>query len=95
MSNQDPEEAQKHYNAYTRTEIQALESELKSWFIERRLDMERNLGLHKHLVENNNFSGVNVKNMREGLPLTHRVLWRDLVEGKPKLESELSSDAKI
>ncbi|CRG96818.1 conserved Plasmodium protein, unknown function [Plasmodium gallinaceum] len=73
-----------------KNEINILESELKNWFIKRRLNMELNYSLKK-LFDNYNFVGLSINN---NINLKDKMLWYDIVNGKPELEDNLSIDAK-
>eukprot|EP00435_Cladocopium_sp_Y103_P030609 s2896_g7.t1 len=69
-------------------------SDLQSWndwFLQRRFAMERNMAMKKALDENN-FSGLSMAN--PNIPDAQKVMWSDLVQGKPELEDSLSSNAK-
>lgn len=68
-----------------------MDNELKSWWIQRRLAMERNLAI-KNQLNANNFSGFAMNN--PDLPDTEKALWGDLVKGKPHLNSLDSADAR-
>nr|AET50780.1 hypothetical protein [Eimeria tenella] len=72
-------------------ELQALEKELKDWFLERKVALERHRALHA-LLRRHNFVGLSV-NCKD-LPDAQRALWTDLVTGEPKLEDALSVDAR-
>merc|ERR1712232_1105920 len=76
---------------YTKKEIGFIESELKDWFLTRRFGMERNIALKKALDEKN-FTGLAMAN--PDVPDAQKVLWSDLVQGKPELEDSLSNNAK-
>merc|ERR1712039_1011439 len=52
---------------------------------------ERNMALKKTLDEHN-FTGLSMANA--SVPDSQKVLWSDLVQGKPELEDALSSNAK-
>lgn len=80
-----------HYNEYTKMEISSIDTELKDWFLTRRVNMERNLSIKKALDESN-FSGLT--HYAPGIPTNEKVLWRDLTQGKPKLEESLSANAR-
>ncbi|CAD7937057.1 unnamed protein product [Amoebophrya sp. A120] len=83
---------QDQYDAYTKLELDGLSGELKDWFLSRRIEMERGLSIKKALDEKN-FTGLSLNN--SALPPTQRVIWGDLVFGKPVLESGLSQSAKV
>eukprot|EP00913_Durusdinium_trenchii_P010250 g9611.t1 len=53
--------------------------------------MERNMSMKKALDENN-FTGLSMAN--PSIPDAQKVMWSDLVQGKPELEDSLSSNAK-
>merc|ERR1712083_132663 len=72
-------------------EVQFIETELKDWFLSRRFAMERNMALKKEL-DDNNFTGLSMANTN--VPDAQKVMWSDLVQGKPELEDSLSSNAK-
>eukprot|EP00392_Amoebophrya_sp_AT5.2_P011041 g11116.t1 len=80
------------YDAYTTVEVAGLESELKDWFLSRRVEMERALTVKKALDEKN-FTGLSLNNA--SLPSTQRVIWGDLVCGKPTLDKGLSENARV
>ncbi|CAG9480647.1 conserved Plasmodium protein, unknown function [Plasmodium vivax] len=71
-------------------EIAAIEKEIKSWFIKRRLNMELNYSLH-NLFTNYNIVGLSIN---KKIDLKEKMLWHDIVNGKPTLEDTLSLDAK-
>eukprot|EP00927_Polykrikos_kofoidii_P023128 TRINITY_DN2139_c0_g1_i2.p1 TRINITY_DN2139_c0_g1~~TRINITY_DN2139_c0_g1_i2.p1 ORF type:complete len:190 (+),score=35.21 TRINITY_DN2139_c0_g1_i2:73-642(+) len=79
------------YNEYTTKEICFIETELKDWFLTRRFSMERNMALKKTL-DDNNFTGLSIANA--DVPVAQKVMWNDLVQGKPELEETLSTNAK-
>merc|ERR1712014_415652 len=60
-------------------------------FLQRRFAMERNMAIKKALDENN-FTGLSMANA--DVPDAQKVLWNDLVQGKPELEDSLSTNAK-
>merc|ERR1711948_124201 len=53
--------------------------------------MERNMALKKTL-DDNNFTGLSMAN--GSVPDAQKVMWSDLVQGKPELEDSLSTNAK-
>merc|ERR1711865_165762 len=79
------------YEEYSKKEISFIETELKDWFLQRRFGMERNMAIKKAL-DDNNFSGLS--NANPEVDPAQKVLWSDLVHGKPELENSLSSNAK-
>jgi len=79
------------YEEYSKKEIQFIEGELKDWFLSRRFAMERNMALKKTL-DANNFTGLSMSN--PDVPDAQKVLWSDLVKGKPELDDTLSTNAK-
>merc|ERR1719367_2410323 len=79
------------YEEYSKKEIGFLEIELKDWFLSRRFAMERNMALKKAL-DAGNFTGLSMANAE--LPAAQKVLWSDLVQGRPELEDSLSTNAK-
>merc|ERR1712151_585129 len=83
--------AAERYQEYSKKEISFIETELKDWFLQRRFAMERNMGIKKALDENN-FTGLSLANAE--VPDAQKVLWSDLVQGKPELEGSLSTNAK-
>merc|ERR1712176_607527 len=60
-------------------------------FLQRRFAMERNMAIKKALDENN-FMGLSMANA--DVPDAQKVLWNDLVQGKPELDDALSTNAK-
>lgn len=73
-----------------RNEINLLEKELKDWFIKRRLNMELNYSL-KQLFDNYNFVGLSINN---NINVKDKMLWYDIVNGKPEIDDNLSLDAR-
>ncbi|KYO00253.1 hypothetical protein PGSY75_0927100 [Plasmodium gaboni] len=73
-----------------KSEINSIENELKNWFLKRRLNMEINYSLKK-LFDSYNFVGLSINN---NINLKDKMLWYDIVNGKPELEDTLSMDAK-
>ncbi|VWU52160.1 conserved protein, unknown function [Hepatocystis sp. ex Piliocolobus tephrosceles] len=73
-----------------KNELRTIENELKNWFIKRRLNMEINYSLSK-LFDNYNFVGLSIN---RNINPKDKMLWYDLVNGKPELEDTLSLDAK-
>ncbi|EUD68093.1 hypothetical protein C922_01705 [Plasmodium inui San Antonio 1] len=71
-------------------EVTALEKEIKNWFIKRRLNMELNYSLH-NLFSNYNIVGLSIN---KNIDVKEKMLWHDIVNGKPTLEDTLSLDAK-
>mmetsp|Transcript_8200 Transcript_8200/g.19616 ORF Transcript_8200/g.19616 Transcript_8200/m.19616 type:complete len:186 (+) Transcript_8200:61-618(+) len=83
--------ATQKYEEYARQEIAFLENELKNWFMQRKIAMERNIAIRKTL-QVNNFSGL--ESYAEGIPDAQKVMWTQLVNGKPTLENSLGVDAR-
>jgi hypothetical protein len=85
------EQTKEKFTAYAQAELAGIESALKEWFLTRRFRLERALAMKKELDENN-FTGLSINNP----DLAHKdaVMWRDLVIGKPSIESQLSVDAQ-
>eukprot|EP00928_Gymnodinium_smaydae_P096062 TRINITY_DN83_c0_g2_i1.p2 TRINITY_DN83_c0_g2~~TRINITY_DN83_c0_g2_i1.p2 ORF type:complete len:191 (+),score=62.00 TRINITY_DN83_c0_g2_i1:81-653(+) len=79
------------YEEYGKKEIAFIETELKDWFLQRRFAMERNMAVKKAL-DDNNFTGLSMANAN--VPDAQKVMWSDLVQGKPELEDSLSANAK-
>merc|ERR1719460_363941 len=79
------------YEEYSKKEIEFIETELKDWFLQRRFGMERNMAI-KSALDENNFSGLS--NANPEVDPAQKVLWNDLLQGKPELEDSLSSNAK-
>lgn len=79
------------YDEYSKKEVEFIEGELKDWFLQRRFAMERNLAL-KHALDDSNFSGLSQANA--SVPDAQKVLWSDLVQGRPEIEDSLSSNAR-
>eukprot|EP00933_Yihiella_yeosuensis_P025251 TRINITY_DN19603_c0_g1_i1.p1 TRINITY_DN19603_c0_g1~~TRINITY_DN19603_c0_g1_i1.p1 ORF type:complete len:190 (+),score=50.48 TRINITY_DN19603_c0_g1_i1:67-636(+) len=79
------------FGEYSKKEVQFIESELKEWFLQRRFAMERNMAL-KQTLDSNNFTGLSLANA--DVPAAQKVMWSDLVQGKPELEDSLSTNAK-
>merc|ERR1712224_152449 len=79
------------YEEYSKKEIQFIETELKDWFLQRRFGMERNMAI-KAALDENNFSGLS--NANPHTDPAQKVLWSDLVQGRPELEDSLSTNAK-
>lgn len=79
------------YDEYSRKEIEFIEGELKDWFLQRRFAMERNMALKKTL-DDANFTGLSMTNAN--VPNAQKVLWSDLVQGRPELEDALSTNAR-
>ncbi|CAD2103170.1 hypothetical protein YYG_02809 [Plasmodium vinckei petteri] len=73
-----------------KSEIRSIENELKNWFIKRRLNMELNYSLKK-LFDNYNFVGLSIN---RNIDMKDKMMWYDMVNGKPELEDTLSIDAK-
>ena len=64
---------------------------MKEWFITRRFRLERALAIKKQL-DDHNFTGISLNN---DLPPREAAMWRDLVIGRPIVESKLlSTDAQ-
>ncbi|CAK0857405.1 unnamed protein product [Prorocentrum cordatum] len=53
--------------------------------------MERNVAIKK-VLDDNNFTGLSINNA--STPDEKKVMWSDLVQGKPELEDSLSTNAK-
>mmetsp|Transcript_85246 Transcript_85246/g.153532 ORF Transcript_85246/g.153532 Transcript_85246/m.153532 type:complete len:188 (-) Transcript_85246:110-673(-) len=79
------------YEEYSKKEISFIETELKDWFLQRRFAAERNLAVKKTL-DDHNFTGLSIAN--SSVPDAQKVMWSDLVQGKPELEDSLSSNGK-
>mmetsp|Transcript_78895 Transcript_78895/g.142299 ORF Transcript_78895/g.142299 Transcript_78895/m.142299 type:complete len:190 (+) Transcript_78895:74-643(+) len=80
------------YDEYSKKEIQFVETELKDWFLQRRFSMERSMALKK-TFDDNNFTGLSMSNF--SLPDAQKVMWSDIVQGKPEVEDALSNNAKL
>jgi len=87
----DPLSAGNRYEEYVKGEISGMDAELKSWWIGRRLAMERNLAI-KNQLQTNNFTGFSMNT--PDLPDTEKVLWGDLVTGKPNFSGLDSADGR-
>eukprot|EP00922_Rhytidocystis_sp_ex-Travisia-forbesii_P052419 GHVS01077749.1.p1 GENE.GHVS01077749.1~~GHVS01077749.1.p1 ORF type:complete len:230 (+),score=42.56 GHVS01077749.1:260-949(+) len=72
-------------------ELQSLEAELKDWFISRRVKLERAVSIKKALDESN-FSGLSINN--DSSDDAQRVMWQEIVNGKPDLDDKLGLDAR-
>ena len=83
--------ASEKFHEYTTKEVAFIETELKDWFLTRRFSMERNMAVKKTLDENN-FTGLSIANA--DVPAAEKIMWSDLVQGKPELEETLSTNAK-
>ncbi|KAF4729732.1 hypothetical protein FOZ62_011421, partial [Perkinsus olseni] len=91
-SNHVPSQNEK-YQAYVTSELNGIERDLKEWFLTRRFRMERALAIKKEL-DDNNFTGLS-NNAPEDIPVPEKVMWSDIVAGRPSLGGEeLSVDAK-
>jgi len=90
MSNDNT--AREKFAAYAKAELAGIETALKEWFITRRFRLERALAIKQKLDENN-FTGLSMTNIAS-LPPREASMWRDLVIGKPSVESSLSEDTK-
>ncbi len=71
-------------------EISSIESALEDWFIDRKFRMERSAHIHS-ILQQNGF---------RGLSSTHgstkeQIMWNDIVNGKPHIDSTLSADAQL
>eukprot|EP00928_Gymnodinium_smaydae_P072456 TRINITY_DN55807_c0_g1_i1.p1 TRINITY_DN55807_c0_g1~~TRINITY_DN55807_c0_g1_i1.p1 ORF type:complete len:187 (-),score=50.73 TRINITY_DN55807_c0_g1_i1:146-706(-) len=86
-----PPSANDRYEQYTKKEVAFIETELKDWFLQRRFAMERNMAL-KATLDEQNFTGLSMANA--SVPDAQKVLWSDLVQGRPELEDNLSANAK-
>mmetsp|Transcript_16888 Transcript_16888/g.44656 ORF Transcript_16888/g.44656 Transcript_16888/m.44656 type:complete len:190 (-) Transcript_16888:158-727(-) len=80
------------YEEYSKKEVQFIEAELKDWFLGRKFSMERNMAIKKAL-DVGNFTGLSMANA--DVPDAQKVVWNDLVQGKPELEDSLSANAKL
>lgn len=76
--------------AALKAELSSVEYQLEDWFIERKFRLERAVAIKK-ILDKNNFVGVS----QSGPHCLQTALWKDLVTGKPSIEPELSSDAKL
>jgi hypothetical protein len=85
------DQTKEKFTAYAKAELEGIESALKEWFLSRRFRLERALSIKKEL-DDNNFTGLSINN--SNLSQKDGVMWRDLVIGKPSIESSLSSDAQ-
>lgn len=74
-----------------RAEIAMIDSRLKQWFLFRRVQAERALSIKK-LLDDNNFVGLSCNN--KDIADTDKVLWNDIVKGRPELEDSLSINAR-
>ncbi|EPR62889.1 putative myosin heavy chain [Toxoplasma gondii GT1] len=77
--------------ASLKLELQNIERELKDWWMSRKILRDRNIGLF-NLLQHHNFAGLSVNNAK--LSDSQRVMWTDLVQGKPDVEDKLSVDAR-
>lgn len=77
-------------NERLRAEIWQIEQRLKTWFINRRVSMERNISLRK-VFWRYNMVGLS---MNGSTPEPGRSMWEDIVTGKPDVEDSLSMDGR-
>jgi hypothetical protein len=84
--------AQDKYQVHARQELASVESQLKDWFLTRRVAMERNIGI-KEQLDASNMTGLSM-NPASAVPTEKMALWSDLVRGTPELEDSLSTNAK-
>lgn len=77
--------------ANIRLELQSIERELKDWWMSRKILRDRNIGLF-NLLQHHNFVGLSINNAK--MSDSQRVMWTELVQGKPDLEDSLSVDAR-
>ncbi|KAK2197542.1 hypothetical protein BdWA1_000544 [Babesia duncani] len=75
----------------TVSELSSIEARLKNWFLFRRVQAERSMSIKK-LLDEENFLGLGCNN--EKVPLKDRILWNDIINGRPKLEDSLSVNAR-
>mmetsp|Transcript_17972 Transcript_17972/g.40274 ORF Transcript_17972/g.40274 Transcript_17972/m.40274 type:complete len:190 (-) Transcript_17972:81-650(-) len=80
------------YAEYADKELSFIEGELKDWFLQRRFAMERSMTIKKAL-DKENFTGLSMAN--PAVPDAQKVMWSDLVKGRPELEDSLSTNAKL
>jgi hypothetical protein len=85
------ESTQQKFTAYAQAELAGIEQSLKEWFLTRRFRLERAFAIKKQLDENN-FTGLSINN--PNLAPKEAAMWRDLVIGRPGVESLLSPDAQ-
>ena len=83
--------AQDKYQVHARMELEGVESQLKDWFLTRRVAMERNIGI-KEQLDASNMTGLSMNN--SAVPKEKMALWHDLTRGTPDLEDSLSTNAK-
>ncbi|GFE55758.1 myosin heavy chain, putative [Babesia ovis] len=74
-----------------RSEIASIDSRLKQWFLFRRVQAERAMSIKK-LMDDNNFVGLACNN--NNIDVVDRVMWSDIVKGRPELEDTLSVNAR-
>ncbi|ORM40511.1 uncharacterized protein BXIN_2140 [Babesia sp. Xinjiang] len=74
-----------------RSEIASIDSRLKQWFLFRRVQAERAMSIKK-LLDDNNFLGLACNN--DTPDVVDRVMWSDIVKGRPELEDTLSVNAR-
>ncbi|PFH33209.1 putative myosin heavy chain [Besnoitia besnoiti] len=72
-------------------ELQSIERELKDWWTTRKILRDRNIGMF-NLFRHHNFVGFSINNAQ--ISDGERVMWTELVNGKPDLEDSLSIDAR-
>eukprot|EP00922_Rhytidocystis_sp_ex-Travisia-forbesii_P050830 GHVS01075510.1.p1 GENE.GHVS01075510.1~~GHVS01075510.1.p1 ORF type:complete len:200 (+),score=37.97 GHVS01075510.1:64-663(+) len=72
-------------------ELEAIQVELKDWFLSRRIKLERAISIKKALDESN-FTGLSINN--DNTDDAQRVMWQELVNGKPDLDDKLGQDAR-
>ncbi|EDO05332.1 hypothetical protein BBOV_I002500 [Babesia bovis T2Bo] len=74
-----------------RSEIASIDARLKQWFLFRRVQAERAMSIKK-LLDDNNYIGLSCNN--NNVDLVDRVMWSDIVKGRPELEDSLSVNAR-
>ena len=77
---------------YTRAEVAGIESALEDWYCERKFRMDKAIAI-KQILEKNNFSGLS--HTAPNVGAKEAILWKDIVSGRPNIDPELSSDAKL
>eukprot|EP00745_Piridium_sociabile_P027050 TRINITY_DN43479_c0_g1_i1.p1 TRINITY_DN43479_c0_g1~~TRINITY_DN43479_c0_g1_i1.p1 ORF type:complete len:199 (-),score=15.34 TRINITY_DN43479_c0_g1_i1:456-1052(-) len=79
------------HDEYLHQELRVIETELKDWFLSRKVALAKNAGMEETLRENNT---VGLRAVAGKMTVTARAIWQDLVMGKPELEPALSVHAR-
>eukprot|EP01066_Platyproteum_vivax_P005931 Platyproteum_vivax@DN1804_c0_g1_i1.p1 len=87
----DPMDDRERFAINAQAEVEAIEVQLKDWFLTRRVNMVRNRSIKK-VLDSWKVTGLSMNT--SDLPDEKYVMWQELLTGRPTIEDSLSPNAK-